>query len=350
VVKTALRKLGAQTLVLQEAPALLGTGTVVGPLEGEGPLRETFDLIYPDQLHGKGSWEKSERAMMKDAIRLALEKSKLSVDAVDFMVAGDLLNQIVTCNFAARDLGIPMLGIYGACSSLAESLGLAALLVDGGYADYALAAVSSHYGTSERQFRFPTEYGGQRPPYAQNTVTGAGAGIVASHVPQDARVPRITHFTVGKVIDRGIKDPFDMGSAMAPAAADLLQRHFTDTGRSPEDYDLILTGDLASDGKEILIHLMALAGFDLGRNYDDCGCLVYDRQRQEVFAGGSGCACSAVVTYGSVYRRMLAGELSRVLVVATGSLLSTTTYQQGESIPCNAHAVVLEMPAEGGDA
>lgn len=344
----ALKKLGAQTVQFASPPVLLQSSTVVGPLEGQGPLGETFDLVYPDQMNGQKSWEACERSMMKDAVRLLLDKAKVSVDRVDYFLAGDLLNQIITSNFVARDLGLPFLGLYGACSSMAESLGLASILVDGGYADYVLAAVSSHYGASERQYRFPTEYGGQRPPYAQNTVSGSGAALVTSALHQRGKAPRITHFTTGRVIDRGIKDPFDMGSAMAPAAADTLERHFQDTGRKPSDYDLILTGDLATVGKRILIELMDLAGINLRENYDDCGCRIYDRAKQAVFSGGSGCACSAVVTYGSIMQKLLSGELRRVLVTATGALLSPTTYQQGESIPCVAHAVAIEMLGEGG--
>lgn len=343
----ANKKVGAQTLRFVTPPAILQTATVVGPLEGQGPLGDTFDLVYPDQMNGQKSFEACERAMMKDAVRLVLDKAKLSIDRVDFMLAGDLLNQIISSNFAARDLGLPFLGLYGACTGMAESLGLAATLIDGGYANYTVAAVSSHYGASERQYRFPTEYGGQRPPYAQNTVSGSGAALVASHLLAHGRVPRVTHFTIGRIVDRGIKDPFDMGSAMAPAAADSLHRHFQDTGRGPQDYDLILTGDLATVGKRILIELMDLAGINLHENYDDCGCRIYNREKQPVFAGGSGCACSATVTYGSIIRQMLSGELQRVLVAATGALLSPTSYQQGESIPCISHAVAIEMMDEG---
>lgn len=343
------KKIGAQTLRFLNPPAILCTSTVVGPLEGQGPLQESFDLVYSDQLHGQKSWEACERAMMKDAVGMLLDKAKLNIDSVDYMLAGDLLNQIITSNFAARDLGLPFLGIYGACSSMAESLGLSAVLIDGGFADYVVAAVSSHYGASERQYRFPTEYGGQRPPYAQNTVTGSGAALVASPLHQQGSAPRVTHFTVGRVVDRGIKDPFDMGSAMAPAAADTLLRHFQDTGRQPSDYDLILTGDLATVGKGILIELMQLSGIDLSQNYDDCGCRIYDREKQPVFSGGSGCGCSAVVTYGSIMQQLRTGQLRRILVEATGALLSPTSYQQKESIPCIAHAVAIEMMTEGGE-
>jgi stage V sporulation protein AD len=338
------RKLGAQTLVFNNLPRIAAAATVVGPLEGDGPLGSSFDIVYPDQTLGYKSWEASERAMLKEAVNLAITKGGLTSQEVDFMVAGDLLNQIISCNFAARDLGIPFLGVYGACSSFAESVGLAAVLVDGGYAARTVAAVSSHYGTSERQYRYPTEYGGQRPPYSQYTVTGSGAALVS--LSNDPQLPAITHFTIGRVLDLGIKDPFDMGSAMAPAAADTLQRHLLDTGRTVEDYDLILTGDLASVGKKIMIELAQLAGIDLGNRYDDCGCRIFDLETQPVFSGGSGCACSAVVTLATIWPKILSGELQRVLVIATGALLSPLTFQQGESIPCVAHAVVLEQLAK----
>lgn len=337
----AERKCGAQTLVFHNAPRIMAAATVVGPVEGEGPLGANFDVIYPDQLNGHKSWEASERAMMKEAVDLALRKGGITTQQVDFMLAGDLLNQIVSCNFAARDLGIPFLGLYGACSSFAESLGLAAALVDAGFATHTVAAVSSHYGTSERQYRFPTEYGGQRPLYSQYTVTGSGAAVVTTEA-HAAKSPGVTHFTIGKVLDLGIKDPYDMGSAMAPAAADTLQRHFLDTGRSAADYDLILTGDLANVGKRIMLELMGLAGIDIMANYDDCGCRIFDRTKQPVFAGGSGCACASVVTLATILPQLQSGKLQRVLVIATGALLSPLTYQQGESIPCVAHAVAIE--------
>jgi stage V sporulation protein AD len=342
----ARRKCGAQTLVFHSAPKIMSAATVVGPLEGEGPLGTCFDVVYPDQLAGHKSWEACERAMMKEAVSLALSKGGLTAEQVDFLLAGDLLNQIISCNFAARDLGIPFLGLYGACSSFAESLGLAASLVDAGFATHTLAAVSSHYGTSERQYRFPTEYGGQRPPHSQYTVTGSGAALVTSAA-QAGKTQAVTHFTIGRVLDLGIKDPYEMGAAMAPAAADTLQRHLLDTGRTPTDYDLILTGDLASVGRNIMLELMDLAGIDIHANYDDCGCRIFDREQQPVFAGGSGCACAAVVTLGSVLKQMHDNDLQRVLVIATGALLSPLTYQQGETIPGVAHAIVLEQ-IEGG--
>ena len=342
------RRSGKQTLKLVNLPRIKSAATVVGPLEGEGPLGSTFDVVHPDQLSGHKSWEASERAMVKEAVNLALQKGRTTIEEADFMLAGDLLNQIISSNFAARDLAIPFLGLYGACSTFALSVGLASVLVDSGYASNTVAAVSSHYGTSERQYRFPTEYGGQRPPYSQYTVTGSGAALITTAA-NAQNMPAVTHFTIGKVLDLGIKDPYDMGSAMAPAAADTLQRHLLDTGRSEADYDLILTGDLASVGKRILVELAELAGIDLTSNYDDCGCRIYDLEQQPVFSGGSGCACSAVVTLATVLPRLQSGELKRVLVMSTGALLSPLTYQQGESIPGVAHAIAIEQLGEGVD-
>lgn len=342
-------KLGAQTVEFKRQPVILESAAVVGPLEGKGPLGHSFDLVYPDDLNKHKSWEECERGLMKDALRITLDKAQLSVDRVDYLLAGDLLNQIITGNFVARDMGIPFLGLYGACSTMALSLGMGAMMVDGGYADYVLTAVSSHYGTSERQFRFPVEYGTQKPPFAQTTVTGSGACLVGNGLTNKKALPRVTHFTMGRVVDRGIKDPYDMGAAMAPAAADTLQRHFLDTQRQPDDYDLILTGDLAKVGKKLVIELAELAGYNLHKNYDDCGVLIYDAEKQPVFAGGSGCACSATVVYGPILKKMRREELKRILVVGTGALLSPTSYQQGESIPCIGHAVSIEFSDGPGE-
>ena len=331
-----------QTLIFPEKPRLASAATVAGPWEGAGPLGESFDVVKDHQQGEHKSWEASERAMMKEAVNLAIEKARCSVDSVDFMLAGDLLNQIISANFAARDLGIPLLGVYSACASFVESLGLGAALVAGAYANRVVATVSSHYGTSERQYRFPTEYGGQRPAYAQHTVTGSGAALVTKSESAPG-APAITHFTVGRVLDLGIKDPYDMGSAMAPAAADTLLRHLLDTGRTPDDYDLILTGDLASVGKKVLIELCDLGGVDLQEIYDDCGCLIFDREKQPVFAGGSGCACVTLVTLAHVLPLLAKKKLRRVLIIATGALLSPLTFQQGETIPAIAHGIVLEQ-------
>lgn len=339
----AKKKNGLQTVVFSRPVAVVSAATCVGPLEGEGPLRGSFDVVYPDMLHGSGSWEKAELAMIKESVYCALGKAKLSPSSIDFMLSGDLLNQCITANFAARDLGIPMLGLYGACSTMAQSAGLGASLIDGGFARYIVATVSSHYATSERQYRFPTEYGGQRPPYSQYTVTGAGALILTNGQYIQGKVPRLTHFTVGKVVDLGIKDPFDLGSAMAPSAADTILRHFSDLSIPPDHYDLVLTGDLAYVGHNILKELLHQSNLELGDRLGDCGLMIFDREKQEVFAGGSGCGCSAAVLCGHVMEMFKQGNLKRILLAGTGALLSPTTYQQGETIPCVTHAIAIEL-------
>lgn len=339
----ATKKIGLQTVAFSRPVAIVSSATCVGPLEGEGPLRGSFDVVYPDMLNGAGSWEKAETAMLKEAVQTALGKGKLSAQSIDFLLAGDLLNQCISANFAARDIGIPMLGLYGACSTMAESTGLGSALIDGGFAQYTVAAVSSHYASSERQYRFPTEYGGQKPPYCQYTVTGAGAVVLTNGQSVQGLAPRVTHFTIGKITDLGIKDPFDMGSAMAPAAADTILRHFSDLNIKPGHYDLVLTGDLSFVGKGILEELLHQSGLELGNTLNDCGLMIFDRDRQEVFAGGSGCGCSAAVLCGHILEMFRQGKLQRILFVGTGALLSPTSYQQGESIPCIAHAVAIEQ-------
>lgn len=333
------KKTGQQTYQLANPPVIIASATIVGPKEGEGPLANTFDKVLEDTYYGEKTWEKAERKVLQESIELALQKGGLTPQQVDFMLAGDLLNQTVSANFAASKLGIPFLGLYGACSTAYEGMALGSILVDGGFAATVVAAASSHYGTAERQYRFPTEQGSQRPMYAQWTVTGAGAFLLS----RTGVGPRVTHITIGKVMDMGVKDPADMGSAMAPAATDTIVRHFQDTGRGPADYDLIVTGDLASVGKAITVELAKQQGYDLSANYTDCGILIYDAS-QDVHAGGSGCACSAVVTGGHLLQEMAEGRYKRILGVGTGALLSPLTVQQGESIPCIGHGVVIEMP------
>lgn len=320
---------------------IVGAAAVAGPLEAEGPLGAEYDQTYPDLLIGQPSFEKAERQMMIDACGLALSKANLTEKPpkVDYFLAGDLLNQIITSSFSGLQLGVPFLGLYGACSTLAEALGLGAMLIDGGFADRVLCSVSSHNATAERQYRYPTEYGSQRKPYAQWTVTGSGAVVLAA----SGSGPRITHVTIGKVNDMGIKDPFDQGAAMAPAAVDTIVNHLRDTGRSPDYYDLIVTGDLARFGQEMAIRLAADRGVDLGDRYHDCGVMIYDNTRQDVHSGGSGCASSAIVFCGHLLKEVARGNLRRILLVATGALLSPTTFQQGENIPTVAHAVAVEV-------
>lgn len=330
---------GRRTWVFDKPPVIIGTGTVVGPDEGEGPLAGDFDLVHPDMTIQQPSWEKAERVLLEQASDIALSKAELSKDKVDFYVGGDLINQIISSTFAARTLGAPYIGVFGACSTSMETLALAALLVSSGAARHVMAGTSSHNCTAEKQFRYPTEYGSQKPPTAQYTVTGAGAAVVAA----EGQGPRITAATIGRIVDLGLKDPFDMGSAMAPAAVDTIQAHLLETGREPGYYDMIVTGDLASVGHPIAADLLRRHGVPIAETeFSDCGTLIYDLAKQKVQAGGSGCACSATVTYGHLLKRMAQGELKRILVVATGALLSPLSFQQGESIPCIAHAVSIE--------
>lgn len=333
----AVKKLGSQTIKFDNPPSIIATGTVVGPKEGQGPLGKYFDLVLADNIYGEKSWEKAEKKILKEAVEIAVKNSGIPESKIEFFIAGDLLNQIISASFAARELGFPFLGIYGACSTMAESMGIGAMIVDGGFADNVVVATSSHFCTAERQFRFPLESGNQRLPTAQWTVTGSGAAVISSK-PSN---PRITHVTIGKVIDMGSSDANDMGSAMAPAAVDTIIRHFEDTGRSTKYYDLIVTGDLASLGKEIAEELLKQRGYDISENYTDCGLMIFSPD-QDVHAGASGCACAGTVTCGYFYKEMKKKTFNKILLVATGALLSTTSTQQGETIPCIAHAVSIE--------
>jgi stage V sporulation protein AD len=330
---------GRQTWLFPSRPLIKATAVIGGPFEAQGALAADFDLLRQDIWLEENSFEKAERKFLEDACQMAINKAGMAKSAIQVFLCGDLMNQIITSSFAARTLGAPFLGLYGACSSSMEGLALAALLVDSGYAQNALTATSSHNAASEKQFRYPTEYGAQKPPTAQWTVTGAGAAVV---VP-GAAGPRITMATLGRVLDMGISDPFNMGAAMAPAAVDTIEAHFRDSQREPDYYDLVVTGDLGRVGHQIATDLLINHGWAIpAEKFTDCGMMIY-RQEQPVFAGGSGCACAATVTYGHLLNRMLRGELKKILVVATGALLSPLSYQQKESIPGIAHAVALEM-------
>ncbi len=330
---------GKQTWWFENRPVIVGTASVVGPDEGEGPLAGDYDLVHPELDLGQKSWEKAERLLLEQAAKMAIVHAGIEKSDVQFFVGGDLMNQIISNSFAARDLGVPYIGVFGACSTSMESLALASMFVDSGNAEHVLAGTCSHNCTAEKQFRYPTEYGSQKPPTAQYTVTGGGAAIVA----KKGIGPVVTCATIGKIVDLGIADPFNMGAAMAPAAVDTIQTHFNDTGRMPKDYDLIVTGDLAKVGHQIATDLLQRNGVPMqDTTFSDCGLMVYDIDKQKVQAGGSGCACSAVVTYGHLLKRLKKGELNRILVVATGALLSPLSYQQGETIPCIAHAVAIE--------
>ncbi|PRR77444.1 Stage V sporulation protein AD [Clostridium liquoris] len=330
---------GHQTWVFDSKPVIISSAAVGGAFEAEGALAEDFDILHEDIWLGQDSFEKAEKKLLEEACETAISKAKMKKEDVQFFISGDLMNQIISSSFAARTLGMPFLGIFGACSSSMEGLALASLLIDSKSAEYVVAGASSHNVAAEKQFRYPTEYGGQKPPTAQWTVTGAGAALVA----QKGDGPKVSCATIGKVVDMGISDPFNMGAAMAPAAVDTIEAHFRDLNIDPSYYDLIATGDLGSVGHSIAGDLLDKHGLKiLKHRFTDCGLLIYNKD-QPVMAGGSGCGCSAVVTYGHLLKRMKKGELKKILIVATGALLSPLSYQQKESIPCIAHAVSIEM-------
>ncbi|WP_027719375.1 stage V sporulation protein AD [Desulfovirgula thermocuniculi] len=333
----APKKNGLQTVWFQSPPVIISTATIVGGKEGQGPLGQTFDKVLEDNYYGEKSWEKAEQRMLEEAMQMAIERAGLQPQNVDFMLGGDLLNQIISASFTARNLGIPYLGLYGACATMYEGLALGAMLIDGGFADKVLVGVSSHFATAERQFRYPTEQGVQRPLYASWTVTGAAAAILA----REGNGPVVTHATIGRAIDFGQGDPQNMGAVMAPAAADTIARHLADTQRSPDYYDLIVTGDLGTYGRELAETLLRQKGYEVGGRLYDCGVMIYSPE-QDPHAGGSGCACSGVVTCGYLIKQLKAGCIKRFLGVATGALFSQCSFQQGETIPAIAHAVVVE--------
>lgn len=330
-------KLSRSTIRLTNSPAIVASAAVGGKKEGEGPLASCFDILCDDTTFGEKTWEKAESRMQKDAVNKALEKAHLSTADIDFLFAGDLLNQCISSTYGLRDLEIPFLGVFGACSTMAESLALASLFVDNGIAVHAAAVTSSHFCSAERQFRLPLAYGGQRPPTSQWTATASGAAIIAN----DANGPFVKEICIGKITDMGITDANNMGAAMAPAAAQTLQTFFQDTGTSPADYDLILTGDLGQVGSSLLKELLNRENISILDNHNDCGLMIYDLERQDVHAGGSGCGCSASVLCGHILNEIRQKHLNEVLFIATGALMSPTSVQQGESIPGIAHLVHL---------
>lgn len=333
------KKRGAHSYVLPSRPRIRSYASIAGQKEASGPLGHTFDETFTDDTLGQKSWERAEAKMLERAADLALSKAKVYADGVDVFLGGDLLNQIVSSGYTARQLGIPFLGLYGACSTMAESLLLGAMLIDGGFADTALCATCSHFSTAERQYRFPLELGNQRTPTAQWTVTGAGATLLG----RESLLPLcIESVTIGSVWDLKQTDANNMGAAMAPAAMQTLKSHLNDLHRIPEDYDLIVTGDLGRVGYDLMKLLCRKEGIELDQRYIDCGCEIFDVS-QDVHSGGSGCGCSAVSLNGWLLGRMLKGEIRKMLFLATGALMSPTMSQQGESIPGVAHAVSLEV-------
>ena len=332
-----LKRVGRRTVALPHPPSVRSCACIGGKFEGQGPLGSCFDELGEDSFFGEATWEKAESAMQKRALSRALDKAGLKAGDLDYILAGDLLNQCVGSAFGLRDFGIPFYGLYGACSTMGESLSLAALLIDGGFAERCAALTSSHFCTAERQYRMPVPYGSQRPPAAQWTATAAGCTILAAEGPG----PYVTHVTCGTIEDLGICDANNMGAAMAPAAYKTLTALFRETHTTPRDYDLILTGDLGELGHAIVLDFFRRDGLDLTGNYFDCGMLLYDRKNQDMHAGASGCGCSAAVLNGYVLSGMRAGRWKRVVFAPTGALLSPTSSFQGESIPGICHAVCL---------
>ena len=336
------KRLGRQTVVLRSCPSVASYASVVGRLEGDGPLRNSFDEVCPDPFFGRSTWEQGESAMQQRALRWALDKGGFQAEELDYVLAGDLLNQCIGSTFSLRDFAVPFYGLYGACSTMGESLSLAALLIDGGFARLAAAMTSSHFCTAERQYRMPVPYGNQRSPTAQWTATAAGCCILSAQ----GTGPYVTHVTCGRIVDLGIRDVNNMGAAMAPAAYDTLSALFRETATGPADYDLIVTGDLGALGHELVTELFRRDGVDMTKNYTDCGLLLYDRQGQDMHAGASGCGCSAAVFNGYLLDGLRRGLWRRLLFAPTGALLSPVSSGQGESIPGICHALVLSAGRE----
>ena len=331
------KRVGRRTVAMATPPSVRSCACIGGKFEGQGPLGSCFDELGQDSFFGEETWEKAESAMQKRALSRALDKAGLKAGDLDYILAGDLLNQCVGSSFGLRDFGIPFFGLYGACSTMGESLALASLLIDGGFARRAAAMTSSHFCTAERQYRMPVPYGSQRTPTAQWTATAAGCTILEER----GKGPYVTHVLCGRIVDKGIKDANNMGAAMAPAAYDTLSAFVRDTETTPKDYDLILTGDLGELGHDIVLDFLRQDGLDPGQRYQDCGLLLYDREGQDMHAGASGCGCSAAVLNGYVLPGLRDGKWRRVLFAPTGALLSPTTSFQGESVPGICHAVCL---------
>lgn len=333
----ASQKRGRQSFLLQEPPVITAWASVAGKKETEGPLGHTFDIKCRDAYFGQKTWEQAEKHMQQQALKKLADKAGIPQTEFDLVFSGDLLNQCIGSSFTLRNTGIPHIGLYGACSTMAESLMMASMAVGGGFGDKVVAMTSSHFASSERQYRFPLGYGGQRTPTAQWTVTGSGAALVCSK----GSGPKITACTIGTVTDLGVKDANNMGAAMAPAAYATIRAHFDDLKTGPEDFDEIVTGDLGQLGKELLMELARADGLNLGGKLTDCGTLVFDNTRQDVHAGGSGCGCSAITLCGYLLGQLQQRKLKKILFCGTGALLSPTSTQQGLPIPGVCHAVCI---------
>ncbi|MDE5792828.1 MAG: stage V sporulation protein AD [Oscillospiraceae bacterium] len=325
------------SLSFENHPSLYSFASIAGQKEGEGPMKNCFDHIEQDGMFGEKNWEKAESRLQANTLNLALQKGRLKPVDVDCIIGGDLINQCTGSSFAVRETKIPFLGVYGACSTMAESLLLAGILVDGGYSFRTAAVTSSHFSTAERQFRFPLSYGGQRTPTAQWTCTASGAVVVSA----EGGAPYVVGGCIGKINDLGVTDATNMGAAMAPAACDTILRYLQDTSTTPETYDAIITGDLGNIGSPLLIDLLLKQGVDISSVHQDCGVLMFDEQKQDTHAGGSGCGCSASILCGYFLPKLQTGEMKKILFAATGALLSAMSSQQGESIPAICHLVEI---------
>ena len=333
----ASQKRGSRSFVPEIPPIITAWASIAGKKESEGPLKHTYDLTSKDTLFGQKSWEQAEKRMQQLALETLMRKAGMPLSEIDVVFSGDLLNQCIGSSFTLRNLNIAHLGLYGACSTMAEGLLMAAMAVGGGYAERAVAMTSSHFASSERQYRFPLGYGGQRTPTSQWTVTGSGAALVCAK----GKGPRIESCTIGTVTDLGIKDANNMGAAMAPAAYSTIRAHFEDLRTGPEDFDLIVTGDLGQLGKELLLEMARRDGVSLGGKLTDCGTMVFDNTKQDVHAGGSDCGCSAITLCGELLGKLKRGNLKKILFCGTGALLSPTSTQQGLPIPGVCHGVCI---------
>ena len=331
-------QIGKQSLQFAEAPYIISSASIVGTKEGEGPLGNCFDVVGQDDKFGSDTWEEAESTLQKEAFSMAVGKAGLKAEDIRYLFSGDLLGQTIATSFGLMDYQVPLFGLYGACSTCGEALSLGAMCVAAGYADHVVAMTSSHFASAEKQFRFPLEYANQRPLSATWTVTGSAAFVLG----KKRSKARITGVTTGKIVDYGIRDSMNMGAAMAPAAADVICCHLEDFGRRVPDYDRIITGDLGTVGKEILLDLTKQGGYDISEVHADCGIEIYDGKKQGTGAGGSGCGCSAVTLSGHFLKKIEAGRWKRILFVPTGALLSTVSFNEGMTVPGIAHAVVIE--------
>lgn len=342
---------GKASIRFEHPPVIISMASVAGKKEGEGPLGKGIDYIEQDSMFGTDSWEQAESAMQKQTVKMAMEKGNLEKADIRYLFAGDLLGQLIATSFGMMELEIPIFGLYGACSTMGEALGLAAMTVGAGYAERVLSVASSHFATAEKQFRFPLAYGNQRPFSATWTVTGCGAAVVAqegSAATGSQVIAKITGITTGRIVDAGATDSMNMGAAMAPAAYHTIRQNFEDMGIDETYYDKIITGDLGEVGSRILLDFMKKSGYDLNGIHSDCGMEIYDKNQQDTHAGGSGCGCAAVTLCSMILPKLESGEWKRVLFVPTGALLSTVSFNEGQSIPGIAHGVMLEQPDKTG--